>query len=144
VFRGVRCRFLNHWQRESGGLAGSGLRLPDDVASCEQQRNRTRLNRRRRLKAQSRNRARDASSRPSSSKGGHIFDHFVCGFSRRSFGFSSNGFSTGALRVLARGASVSLAVGFALAAGAASGTILTFSFKNASNSSLVLCLFVAF
>ena len=36
-------------QRERRGLAGAGLRLADDVASCQQQRNRLRLDRGRQL-----------------------------------------------------------------------------------------------
>ena len=72
--------FLDDRQRERGGFAGSGLRLTDDVAALQQKRNRARLNRRRRLETQSRNRARDAFVQTEFVESGRVVVGFVVRF----------------------------------------------------------------
>ena len=59
----LQIELLQKRQRERGGFAGSGLRLPDQIASGQQSRNRPRLNRSRRLVAELRKRLEERSGK---------------------------------------------------------------------------------
>ena len=66
----LQIELLQDRQRERGGLAGAGLRLADEIASRQQRGNRARLNRRRRLVAELRERIEERSGKAEGSEGG--------------------------------------------------------------------------